>query len=245
MSLSYNKSGFRIEHAIIAVLGVLLVGVLVFFLAGNQKPVPAIEQTPAAAPQTAAIADNAASTVQRSQTPQGFAQAVGKFEGEVHPIIDILAGLKGFKYDESVAPADTVYIIYDPRCPYCHALFDKIKNVDLKAKQITIKWLPSLALGETEDAKKLAAMGFDAKNIEDFEKGFNANADTTGVTPTQAHQDAINENTAFLFEASDQTFGAEYPKSVPAVFFIDKKTGAPNMMYGASDDGIFRQIFGD
>ena len=55
----------------------------------------------------------------------------------------------------------------------------------------------------------------------------------------------MNENMAFLFEASDQTFGAEHAKSVPAAFFIDKTTGAPNMMYGASDDAIFKQIFGE
>lgn len=244
MSLSYNKSGFRIEHAIIAVLGVLLIGVLIFFLMGNQKAPPAIEAPPVAAP-VAPVATESANNIQQTQEPLGFGMAVGKFEGEVHPIIDILAKLKGFKYDESVADADTVYIIYDPRCPYCHGLFEKINNIDLKAKQITIKWLPSLALGETEEAKKFAALGFDAKNIEEFATGFNSKTDVSGVTATTAHQDAINENTAFLFEASDQTFGKDYAKSVPAVFFIDKKTGAPHMMYGASDDSIFRQIFGD
>lgn len=243
MSLSYNKSGFRIEHAVIAVLGVLLVGVLVYFLMGKQAPQAALEQAPVAAP--VATAEVPASAAAPLQQPVGFGMAVGEFEGEVHPIIDILAKLKGFKYDESVAPADTVYIIYDPRCPYCHGLFDKIKTIDLKAKKITIKWLPSLALGETEEAKKFAAMGFDAKSVADFEASFKPDTDVSGVKPTAAHQDAINDNTAFLFEASDQTFGPDHPKSVPAVFFIDKKTGAPNMMYGAADDSIFRQIFGD
>ena len=153
--------------------------------------------------------------------------------------------MQGFKYDESVAPADTVYIVYDPRCPYCHSLFNKISKLDLKAKEITIKWLPSLALGTDDNAEKLATLSLRAKSIEDFAKSFEPNADVSDITVTQSDKDVLNENMAFLFEASDQTFGTEHPKSVPAAFFIDKSTGTPNMMYGASDDAVFQQIFGE
>ena len=247
MSLSYNKSGLKVEHIIIAILFTALIGALIYFLAFRDTapvqvaapaPAPAVETSAAAAPVEAAPAA-------AQEQPAGFAMAVGKYEGELHPIVNILDSLKGFKYDESVSAADTVYIIYDPRCPYCHTLFDKVSAIDLKQKQITIKWLPSLALGTNENAEKLAALSLRAKTVEEFGASFQPNADVSGVTITQEDKDALNENMAFLFEASDQTFGAEHPKSVPAVFFIDKTTGAPNMMYGASDDVVFKQIFGE
>lgn len=244
MSLSYNKSGLKIEHVIIAVLVAALIGALVYFMAFR----PSIETAaPVAAPVATApaAAPVEAQPAAAVEAPLGFAMAVGKFEGEEHPIVNILDSLKGFKYDDSVAAADTVYIVYDPRCPYCHNLFDRISNIDLKEKQITVKWLPSLALGTDENGEKLAAMALRAKTVEDFGASFVKGVDTSGVTVTQADKDVLNENMAFLFEASDQTFGQDHPKSVPAAFFIDKATGTPNMMYGASDDAIFKQIFGE
>lgn len=243
MSLSYNKSGLKIEHVIIAVLVAALIGAVVYFMAFSPKNEVI---APVAAPVAAAPADAPAQAQQSAvEAPLGFAMAVGKFEGEQHPIVNILDSLQGFKYDDSVAAADTVYIVYDPRCPYCHNLFEKVSNIDLKAKQITVKWLPSLALGTDDNAEKLAAMALRAKTIDDFGASFVKGVDTSGVTVTQADKDVLNENMAFLFEASDQTFGVDHPKSVPAAFFIDKSTGTPNMMYGASDDAIFKQIFGE
>lgn len=252
MSLSYDKppattpkkTAFKIEYAIIAILLTTLIAFVAYFFISKANQVPegftpitemdVIDQQ--AVPQEVQPAQAA---------PVGFAMAVGKFAGQAHPIVDILDGLKGFKYDESVAAADTVYVVYDPRCPYCHSLYEKLEATDLKNKQITIKWLPSLALGVTPEAEKLAAMALQSKNKDVFAASFKTGADVSGVTVGQSDQDALNENMAFLFEASNQTFGEDYPKSVPAVFFIDKKTGEPNMMYGASDDAVFKQIFGD
>lgn len=245
MSLSYNKSGLKIEHIVIAVLLAALIGALVYSMAiRNNAPAPVAAPVAVEAPATAAApVEPAPAAAQEQQV--GFAMAVGKYEGELHPIVNILDSLKGFKYDESVAAADTVYIVYDPRCPYCHTLFNKVSAIDLEKKQITVKWLPSLALGTDDKAEKLAALSLRAKTVEDFGVSFQPNADISGVTINQEDKDALNENMAFLFEASDQTFGEDQPKSVPAVFFIDKATGAPNMMYGASDDAVFKQIFGE
>lgn len=253
MSLSYNKSGLKKEHIVIMVLVAALIGVIVYMVTlKTSQPAPvapplATESVATPAPAQPDILAQQQAMLQQNQpqAPVGFALAVGKYEGEAHPIVNILDGLKGFKYDESVPAADTVYIIYDPRCPYCHALFDKIETIDLKAKQITIKWLPTLALGENETAAKQASLSLRAKTVADFEAGFLTATDTSGVELTQQDRDALNENMAFLFEASDQTFGVDHPKSVPAAFFIDKKTGTPNMMYGASDEAVFKQIFGE
>lgn len=247
MSLSYNKSGFKKEHAIIAVLFAALLAVVayIFFMQGAGQKQPALESQPVASPVAQEASNQPMPTTNADTQINGIELAVGKYEGEVHPIVDILDDLQGFKYDESVPAADTVYIIYDPRCPYCHALFNKIQTIDLKAKQITIKWLPTLALGEDSEAAKRAVASLTAKSVEEFGASFQSETDFSGITLSQSDQDALNENMAFLFEASDQTFGVNHPKSVPATFFINKKTGAPNMMYGASDDAVFKQIFGE
>lgn len=243
MSLSNNKSGVKIEYIVIAILTLALSAMVVYFVMNNMTSTTPPAQVAAPSAQVAAPTTTEP-TVDVGQSA-GYAMAVGQYNGDIHPIVGILDKLKGFKYDDSVAPADTVYIVYDPRCPYCEALLNKVNALDLKQKQITIKWLPSLALGVTDEAEKQAALSLRAKSIEDFSASFQADVDVSGVTITQDDKDAMNENMAFLFEASEQTFGKEYPKSVPAVFFIDKKTGTPNMMYGASDDAVFKQIFGE
>ena len=183
-----------------------------------------------------------------SQLPQveAVAMAVGKYKGETPEIINILDGMGGFKVDESVPAADTVYVIYDPRCPYCKELYDKLKTTDLKSKEITIKWLPSVALGvkdENDPAIKRAAHALDAKNVADFEATLSDSYSSEDAVSDEAKM-RLEENIAFLFEASRQTFGDEHPKSVPATFFVDKTTGQPQMMYGASSDSVFRAIFG-
>lgn len=184
-----------------------------------------------------------------AQEPQveAVAMAVGKFKGETPEIINILDSMGGFKEDKSVAAADTVYVIYDPRCPYCKELYDKLKTTDLKGKEITIKWLPSVALGikdENDPAIKRAAHALSAKNVAEFEATLSDSYSSEEAVSEEAAM-RLEENMAFLFEASNQTFGNEHPKSVPAAFFVDKTTGQPQMMYGASSESVFRVIFGD
>lgn len=243
MSLQYKeeKNGLTTERIIILVLLVALIGFVAYSFT-NKTPEPTtsigqnVAQQPITEQQVAGMED---------LEPVRYGMAVGKYDGEIHPLIDILDDLRGFKYDESVAPEDTVYIVYDPRCPYCHQLFDKVSTVNLKEKGITIKWLPTTALGDSEEARKLGAMGLQSKSVQDFAKTFESNVNTSGVVVSADNEDALNENLGFLFEASNQTFGPEFPKSVPAAFFIDKQTGAPNMMYAASEEETFKQIFGE
>lgn len=242
MSLKYKdeKSGMTPERIIIVVLLITLIGFVAYsFMNKNPEPVTNVGQN---VPQSV---ENQQVTGTENLEPVRYGMAVGKYKGEIHPLVDILKDLKGFKYDESVAPEDTVYIVYDPRCPYCHQLFEKVSSLDLKKKGITVKWLPTIALGESEDAKKLAIMGMNSKSIDEFAQTFTGSANTGGVSTSVEQEEALNENLGFLFEASNQTFGPEFPKSVPAVFFIDKETGTPNMMYAASEDETFKQIFGE
>lgn len=243
MALNHkDTSKLKVEHVIIAFLLVALIGAVAYFTMQNKGNI-ATESAPVQEQMANIQADNQAQMQQ--DTPVRYGMAIGKLKGDIHPIVNILDDLRGFKIDKSVAPEDTVYVIYDPRCPYCTELFQKTEKLDLKAKGITIKWLPTIALGLDSLAEKQAAIGLRAKSVADLSKGFGQNIDTSGIEVSENETDALNENLAFLFEASNQTFGESHGVAVPATFFIDKETGTPNMMYGASDEEIFKQIFGE
>ncbi|WP_296208674.1 hypothetical protein [Psychrobacter sp. UBA3480] len=201
-------------------------------------------------PTDAPAASAAASSAQPGEPDLTPGQALGEWEGETPAVFtDTLELLGGFKEDPSVSPANTVYIIYDPRCPYCHEMFEVSRNIDLKAKGLTIKWLPTVALGvsgEDDPVIGQAAYGLDAKTPAEFALSFTAakgNKPTVGKV-TDAHQTALDANLELLYAASDQTFPGQ-PKSVPAAFYLDKRNGQPRMVYGPQQPAILKSIFGE
>lgn len=247
-----NNNGFDkntfIMYSILPTI-VLVIGLALFFFFDSQKAdnvttaAPALQNsgevqasvdynTPVAAP---SAPDNLQGIV---------GLAVGDYKKKAPEILNILDEMSGYKEDPSVSAANTVYIIYDPRCPYCHTLYQKLQATDLKSKSITIKWMPTVALGADADGVKRASYALHATTAEEFANSMDKN---TAIDYQVSDIDALRleENLEFLSEASNQTFGEDYPKSVPAAFFLDKKTGEPQMMYGASTDNVFRAIFGD
>lgn len=201
---------------------------------------------------TGAIAgDNAspqasASASQPDMTP---GQAIGKWDGEVPKVFEVLDTLGGFKEDPNVAPEDTIYLLYDPRCPYCTEFLKKSRNIDMKAKGVTIKWLPSVALGvkgEDDPVIGQAAYGLVATNVDDFMKSFGNGGNINRVDAISEDQkNALDANLSLLYEAADRTFGEGSPKAVPAAFYLDKRNGTPRMVYGAQEDNILISIFGE
>ncbi|MGP9666565.1 hypothetical protein [Psychrobacter sp. AOP31-A1-22] len=187
-----------------------------------------------------------ASASQPDMTP---GQAIGKWDGEVPKVFEVLDTLGGFKEDESVAPEDTIYLLYDPRCPYCTEFLKKSRNIDMKAKGVTIKWLPSVALGvqgEDDPVIAQAAYGLVTTNINDFMKSFGTGGDAMRVdTVSDDQMNALDANLSLLYEAADRTFGEGSPKAVPAAFYMDKRNGTPRMVYGAQEDNILVSIFGE
>lgn len=249
MALKNSSKTSSNNTLMMVILGVLLASVMGMFAYIVMNNVGAKKQDSASA-ETAAKTQPAAQTPVTAQVngQDRVGMAIGEFKGEVPKVIGLLDSLKGFKEDPSVKPEDTVYVIYDPRCPYCHGLFDRIhKEVDLKQKKITVKWLPTVALGAKGDNDPViarAAYGMVAKNLEEFSNSF-ANKPIPEVKVTDQMKVDLNDNLEFLYEASSRTFGESAPKSVPAVFFLDKQTGVPQMMYGASEDTVFKNIFGE
>lgn len=249
MALKNSSKKSSNNTLMMVILGVLLASVMGMFAYIVMNNVGAKKQDSASA-ETAAKTQPAAQTPVTAQVngQDRVGMAIGEYKGEIPKVIGLLDSLKGFKEDPSVKPEDTVYVIYDPRCPYCHGLFDRIhKEVDLKQKKITVKWLPTVALGAKGDNDPViarAAYGLVAKSLEEFSNSF-ANRPIPEVKVTDQMKVDLNDNLEFLYEASNRTFGESAPKSVPAVFFLDKQTGVPQMMYGASEDTVFKNIFGE
>lgn len=197
-------------------------------------------------PEVEPEATAAAAPGQADLTP---GQAIGDFDGEVPALFNALDGLGGFKEDASVAPEDTIYVLYDPRCPYCHKLFEVTRDIDMKAKGVTMKWLPTVALGSQgpeDPAVAQAALGLEAKSVAEFEaslSGTNSNPDKV-ANLTEDHFEALDANLALLYDATDRTMPGQ-PKAVPAVFYLDKRNGAPRLVYGAQEPEVLKSIFGD
>lgn len=181
---------------------------------------------------------------QNDMTP---AQAVGAYKGEIPQVFEVLDKMSGFKENPSITPENTVYIIYDPRCPYCHEFFEDSRHLNLKDKNITLKWLPTNALGESPDALKLATAGLRAKSSEDFAKSLGKVGEAIGAdNPTDAEKQAIDANFQLLLQAHEQAFAnSQTNPSVPATFFLDKRTGEPRLIYGISIPEIRKTILGE
>lgn len=181
--------------------------------------------------------------------PATTGQVLGEYKGEVPEVFTYLESLGGFKEDATKGPADTVYVVYDPRCPYCHELFRKTRGLDLAAKGVTIKWLPTLALGnskgEGSDAEKLAVKGLHIKDITELENTFGRNPDVPDIQVTKEDRDKLSENLAMLFGSVEELHGPNAPKAVPTAFYLDKSTGKPRLLVGPNEDSALKTIFGD
>ena len=177
-----------------------------------------------------------------------YGQALGEFTGELPEAFNYLESLGGFKEDPSVSPANTIYVVYDPRCPYCHEFFRKSRTIDLKAKGLTIKWLPTTALGSAEPGskgEKLAAQGLHIKDMAELENTFGRNSVEPDIEVTDEDRNKLNENFSFLLGSVEELQGPGAPKVVPTAFFLNKQNGAPTLIAGPNEDIAFKTIFGE
>lgn len=203
------------------------------------------QQSATAQSASANAASSAGAYAEYGQNDLTPGQAIGEFKGKVPDIFPILDALSGFKENASISPANTVYIIYDPRCPYCHQLFEDTRKIDLKAKGATIKWLPTTALGESTDAIAQAAAGMRAKTVDEFAAALGKDA-VKAEAVTDKEKQAIKDNFALFYEAHKTAFaGKSTTPSVPAAFFLDKRTGEPRLVYGSSLPEVRKSIFGE
>ncbi|MFB6350019.1 hypothetical protein ACFBZI_11360 [Moraxella sp. ZJ142] len=170
---------------------------------------------------------------------------VGEFSGEVPSIMSVLEEMGGYKENASVAPENTVYVFYDPRCPYCHSLFDKSRELD--QANVTIKWLPTIALGndggDQSDALRLAAAGLNIKDAQELRALFDRTSQGVDHVSDEMRS-KLDENLSSLYFAADQMYGEGSRRGVPAAIFLDKKSGKVQLVYGLSNDNIYNAVFG-
>lgn len=205
---------------------------------------PATTATGVAASATADTVDPNNPYAEYGQNDLTPGQAIGQFKGKIPALFPILDALPGFKYDKSISTDNTIYIVYDPRCPYCHQVFEDTRKMDLKSKGVTIKWLPSTVLGDSEDATAQAIQGMRAKNMDEFAATLGkTGAKATNITDSE--RKGLNDIMAIFAQAHQTAFaGKSHGASVPATFFLDKRTGEPRFIYGISLPQIQKTIFG-
>lgn len=152
-----------------------------------------------------------------------------------------IATLSGIK--EGKAAIDkTLYIIFDPRCPYCHAVYAKTRAYVKNGG--TIKWIPTTILGDRFNGSRMVADIMQSPHPARVLADVMTKTMSSGSTSPDADtQKAINENEAYFFAAFQKNKGAGQP-GVPVAFF-ETRDGAPQMVSGISDDALLNHILSD
>lgn len=168
------------------------------------------------------------------QTPVGTGTP-----GKPSEAIAGLSALTGIK--EGKASIDkTLYIVIDPRCPYCHNVYNKTRAF-VKAGG-TIKWLPSTVLGDNASGARLVAEVLEAKDpVRSLASVIGKK--TGGIQPSAQTMKVIAENEAYFYAAFQRNKSAGQP-GVPVAFF-ETKDGSPQMVSNLDDDELLKRIFTD
>jgi len=162
----------------------------------------------------------------------------GKFTGTIPESMKTVDSLAGVKEGKG-GIADTLYIIVDPRCPYCRKAYN-IPREYVK-KGYTIKWIPTVALGDPANGLPLAATILQSKDKDVVERVLGKH-EQIRTQPTKETEEALRTSLAFMFAAFEQNGGQQ--AGVPVAFFIDRRTGKPRMMTGVSEMVVLEDIFG-
>jgi len=161
----------------------------------------------------------------------------GTFTGAVPEAIKAIDALSGFKEGKG-APADTVYIIFDPRCPYCRKAYNESR---MYAGKHTIKWIPTVALGDPAAGTPIAATILQSKDPKIVDRVLGKHEDVK-TPPTKATEEALRDNLLYMYAAFKQN-GDKQP-GVPVAFFLDHRDGKARMVTGVSDPVVLRDLFG-
>lgn len=139
-------------------------------------------------------------------------------------------------------PVDRIlYIMFDPRCPHCHAAY--VKTRDYVTKQGGwIKWIPVTVLGNPEQGAGLVAAIMQAGNASDQRAAMALAVQNKlkPVAPNAQTRKLIADNEAYFWAAFDGNKSAGTP-GVPVAFFVTSQ-GVPQMVGGIDDDLLLQQI---
>lgn len=162
----------------------------------------------------------------------------GKTPTQIPEAIRLVDQLAGYK-EGNGGPGDTLYVIIDPRCPYCRRAYlnarEHVKN------GATIKWIPTAALGRPEQGLPLAATIL-RYNDPDVLARVLGKHEPIITPPTDFELKQLNNSLEFMFEAFKQN--NEPNPGVPVAFFIDRRSGKARMVMGVSEEVVLDDIFG-
>jgi len=173
--------------------------------------------------------------------PVGSASAPVLAAGQLPDAIKGIDNLTGIK--EGKGGIDrTLYIIFDPRCTHCHAVFEKSRQ--FVSQGGTIKWIPVTVLGRQSSVAPVAYILQDPSPLKALSAaltvGYKA---SVPIVPTPETVRAIAENEAYFWAAFERNPGAGQT-GVPVGFFLSKE-GAPQMVGELDNDVLLKRIFSD
>lgn len=182
-----------------------------------------------------------AAAAAQQHAPQSAAATVaamsGSFSGEIPPAMRTVDALQGVKEGQG-GIGDTVYVIIDPRCPYCQQAYQLTRPY--VAKGHTIKWIPTTALGDKANGVPIAATILQQTDPAVLARVLGKH-EQIRTAPTPETEKALDLNLQFMFAAFEQNGGKP---GVPVAFYIDHRTGKPQMMTGLTDQVVLQDIFG-
>ena len=183
---------------------------------------------------------NEATKANELEQDDGIPLMAGDFKGEVPESIKAINNLKGITFGK--APIDkTLFILFDPRCPYCKQVFDnQQKYID---KGYSFKWIPTEALGRDPLVTNQIQTVFSAKDQQaELTALMKGDPSRTQINATPDTLKVLAENQSFLIGVFKVNGGQA---GVPTAFFINHKTGSPEMKQGISEEVVMKRILGE
>ncbi len=183
----------------------------------------------------------------RSTPPQPQAQNITyenglmnlKWKGSNIPeALSLLDSMSGVTQGKGKAQ-DTLYVFYDPRCPWCHRTFNTLQ--DYIKKGYTVKWLPTVALGKTDEAFALASAPL--QNPKLLTPSFDKTAVAKKVIPTKKNLEDLNANMQFLVAYFNKV-EPDQNVSVPFGIMLNKENGKLTHIQGLTEKPILELVFG-
>lgn len=153
--------------------------------------------------------------------------------------IESISKLKGFK-EGSGSYEKTIYVVFDPRCQYCHRAFERTR--DLTKQGFSIKWIPVVLLGDQNAQAQSVQWIEEAFAMPDPMAAMNAliNGKLKGKAPSKDTIQALISNEVYFQESYRNNPNAGQP-GVPTAYYLTS-SGIPNMLGGFSEPEIIKQV---
>jgi protein-disulfide isomerase len=188
-----------------------------------------------------AAATRSITTTQPISAPSTYAMA-GEWDGELPKSMVALDNLLAFtEGDSDGAVADTVYIMFDPRCPYCHEAFRNVRDYVKAGRRI--KWIPVPILGNKDQGEAIIA-AIQAKPellAAVMENRVDLDLITKDVMVSPQLRESLNYNIAFMMAAFKNS---QYPQAgVPAWFWLNRHDNVADMRINITPNDL-KSIWG-